>query len=161
MKKGVLKNFTNSTQKRLRWSLFLIKRQDFWLATLLKRDTNTGVFLREHSEIFKNAYFEVEILENEIYSCFFVSKVIHSVLGKVKKEYWNSFIVKGIWYSVKYDSNFFHLWNWVPPLPLLLDLASKINWIFESSSKYSAIFSIFVLVAPWCSGYHYCTTSFN
>ena len=97
MKKGVLKNFTNSTQKRLRWSLFLIKRQDFWLATLLKRDTNTGVFLREHSEIFKNAYFEVEILENEIYSCFFVSKVIHSVLGKVKKEYWNSFIVKGIW----------------------------------------------------------------
>ena len=129
-KKSVLKNFENFTGKHLRWSLFLKKWQDFWLATLSKRDSNLGVFLREHSEIFKNAYFEVQILRNEIYSCFFMSKVIYSILGKVKKEYWNSFIVKGIWYSVKYESNFFHLWNWVPPLPLLLDLAIKINWIF-------------------------------
>ena len=102
VKKGVLKNFANFTGKHLRYSLFLIKRQDFWIATLLKRDSNTGVFLREHSETSKNAYFEVQTIENEIHSCFFMSKVIHSVLGKVKKEYLNSFIVKGIWYSVKY-----------------------------------------------------------
>ena len=60
VKKGVLKNFANFTEKHLRWSLFLIKRHDFWLATSLKRDSNTGVFLREYSEIFKNAYFEVQ-----------------------------------------------------------------------------------------------------
>ena len=52
VKKGVLKGFAHFTGKHLRWSLFLIKRQDFWLATLLKRDSNTGFFLREHSEIF-------------------------------------------------------------------------------------------------------------
>ena len=87
VKKSGLKNFANFTGKQLRCSLFLIKRQDFWLATLLKRDSNTGVFLREHSETFKNAYFEVQTLDIEIYSCFFMSKVIQSVLGKVKKEY--------------------------------------------------------------------------
>ena len=88
VKKGVLKYFANFTGKHLRWSLFLIKRQDFWIATLLKRDSNTSVFLREHSEIFKNVFFEVQTLENEIYeiySCFFMSKVIRSVLGKSKE----------------------------------------------------------------------------
>ena len=64
VKTGSLKNFANSTGKHLRCSLFLIKPQDFWLVTLLKRDSNTGVFLREHPEIFKNAYFEAQILEN-------------------------------------------------------------------------------------------------
>ena len=67
VKKGGLKNFANFTGKHLRCILFLIKRQDFWLATLLKRDSNIGVFLREHSEIFKNAYFEVQILGNQIF----------------------------------------------------------------------------------------------
>ena len=86
VKKDVLKNFANFTGKHLRWSLLLINRQDFWFATLLKTGSNTCVFLREHSEIFKNAYFEVQTLENESYSCFFTSKVIHSVLGKLKKE---------------------------------------------------------------------------
>ena len=86
MKKHVFKIFANFTGKHLRWSLFLIKRQDFWLATLLKRDSNTVVFPCEHLEIFKNTYFEVQTLENEIYSCFFMSKVIHSVLGKVKNK---------------------------------------------------------------------------
>ena len=42
VKKGVLKNFANFTGKHLRWSLSLIKLRP---ATLLKRDSNTGVFL--------------------------------------------------------------------------------------------------------------------
>ena len=45
VKKGVLKNFANFTGKCLRLSLFLIKLQALRLATLLKRDSNTGVFL--------------------------------------------------------------------------------------------------------------------
>ena len=43
-KKAVLKNFAMFTGKRLCWSLFLML-QAFGLATLLKRDSNTGVFL--------------------------------------------------------------------------------------------------------------------
>ena len=41
----VLKNFANFTGKHLCWSLFLIKFQALSPATLLKRDSNTGVFL--------------------------------------------------------------------------------------------------------------------
>ena len=44
-KKGVLKNLANFTGKRLCWSLFLIKLQVFRSANLLKRDSNTDVFL--------------------------------------------------------------------------------------------------------------------
>ena len=44
-KLGVVKNFANFKSKHLSWSLFLIKLQTFWPATLLKRDSNAGVFL--------------------------------------------------------------------------------------------------------------------
>ena len=45
-KTGVLKNFAILAGKRLCWSLFLIKiDQSFRLATLLKKHSNTGVFL--------------------------------------------------------------------------------------------------------------------
>ena len=43
-KKGFSK-FANFTGKHLCWSLFLIKFQVFRPATLLKRDSNTGVFM--------------------------------------------------------------------------------------------------------------------
>ena len=46
---------------------------------------------------------------------FLMSEVIHGLLGKVKKLYRNSFTVKGIWYGVKYKSNFFHVGNRIPP----------------------------------------------
>ena len=42
---GVLKNFVIFTGKRLCWSFFLTKLQALRPATLLKRDSNTGVFL--------------------------------------------------------------------------------------------------------------------
>ena len=42
---GALKNFTNFTGKHPCWSLFLTKLQALWPATLLKRDSNTSVFL--------------------------------------------------------------------------------------------------------------------
>ena len=43
-KKAALKNFAILTGKHLCCSLFLIKLQAFWPATLLKRDSNTGAF---------------------------------------------------------------------------------------------------------------------
>ena len=39
LKKAVFKNFANFTGKHLSWSIFLLKP-----ATLLKRDSSTGVF---------------------------------------------------------------------------------------------------------------------
>ena len=56
-KKGVLKNFAHFTGKHLCWSLFLIQLQVFRPATLLKRDSNAGAFLR-NLKIFKSTYFE-------------------------------------------------------------------------------------------------------
>ena len=44
-KKSVLKNFALFLGKLLCWSLFLIKLQAFSPASLLKRDSNTGVFM--------------------------------------------------------------------------------------------------------------------
>ena len=44
-KKAILKNFTIFRGKHLGWSLFLIKSPTLRLATLSRRDTNTGVFL--------------------------------------------------------------------------------------------------------------------
>ena len=41
----VLKNFTNFTEKHLCWSLILVKLQTWFAATLLKRDSNTFIFL--------------------------------------------------------------------------------------------------------------------
>ena len=53
---GVLKNFANFEEKHQCWFLFLIRSCNFIRpATLLKRNSNTGVFLRE---IFKSTYFE-------------------------------------------------------------------------------------------------------
>ena len=60
--------------------------QGFWPATLLKRDTNTGVFLRIF-EIFKNTYFELEILKYEICSYFLMSAIMRSLPRKGKKVY--------------------------------------------------------------------------
>ena len=45
VKKGVLKNFAIFTRKHLCWSIFLIKLQAISSATLLKTNSNRGVFL--------------------------------------------------------------------------------------------------------------------
>ena len=42
---GVLKHLANFIGNHLCWSFFLIKLQFFRAATLLKRDSNTGIFL--------------------------------------------------------------------------------------------------------------------
>ena len=44
-KKAAFKTYAALTRKQLCWSLFLIKLQTFKPATLLKTDSNTGVFL--------------------------------------------------------------------------------------------------------------------
>ena len=44
-KEGFRKNCANLTEKHLCWSLFLIKMEARGPATLLKRDSNTDLFL--------------------------------------------------------------------------------------------------------------------
>ena len=53
---GVLKYFAMFIGKTLCWSIFSIQLKAFKLATLLKRDSNPGVF-QEYCEIFKNSFF--------------------------------------------------------------------------------------------------------
>ena len=53
---GVLKNFAVFTGKHLCWSLFLITLQVWWPETLLKSDSNAGVFLSVLRN-FKNCFF--------------------------------------------------------------------------------------------------------
>ena len=84
VKKIVLKNVAIFSGKHLRCSFFLTKWQAFWPATLLK-ETPAPTFFCEYSKLFKNTYFEVETLEKEIYSCFLMNEVMHSLLEKVKK----------------------------------------------------------------------------
>ena len=58
---AICSRFAIFTGKRLCWSLFWIKLQDFWPATLLKK-TPTQVFFCEYCEIFKNSFFYRTIL---------------------------------------------------------------------------------------------------
>ena len=85
IKKAVVKNFAIFPGKYWCWSHILIKLQPFKLATALKRDSDTGVFLR----ILQNFY---EHLSWETYSksCFCVfgitSELIHINISTSKKE---------------------------------------------------------------------------
>ena len=56
LKIGFLKKFSIFTGKRMYWSLFLIKLMGFRLATLFKRDSQTGVFMHALCENFKFFY---------------------------------------------------------------------------------------------------------
>ena len=58
--KAVLKSFAIFTGKHLCWSPFLIKLPALSRATLLKRDSNTAIFLWI-LRIFKSTYFEEHV----------------------------------------------------------------------------------------------------
>ena len=64
-KLGLLKNFVNSTGKNMCWSLFLIKLQAKTSATLLVRDFNTVVFLRNLQNLIK-----IPSLQTSFSDCF-------------------------------------------------------------------------------------------
>ena len=88
LRKGVLKlKFSKFHRKKPELEFLFNKSAGVPTCSFIKERSNTGLFLHEHSKIFKNSYFEGLTLENEIFSCFFMSKVIHKVLEKVKKEY--------------------------------------------------------------------------
>ena len=53
-----LKNFANFTGKHLYWSLFLIKLEALRPSTLLKRDSNTGVFLFNLRNFLKHLFLQ-------------------------------------------------------------------------------------------------------
>ena len=57
LKIGVLKNFANYTGKHLHWSLFLIKLLAWRPVTLLKKDSNTGVFLWNLRNLWEHLFY--------------------------------------------------------------------------------------------------------
>ena len=79
IKKAVLKNLAILIGKHLCWSLFLINLQAYKPATLLQRDSNTGVFLWILKN-FKNLYFKGHLwtTASELY-WFKVEKIIEKV----------------------------------------------------------------------------------
>ena len=77
---GVVKNFTKFTGKQMCWSLFLIRLQAWKAATILKRDSNTGVFLCN----LRN--WKCCTLQNTSGGCF-------CSYTEIKNYIWNTFIV--------------------------------------------------------------------
>ena len=73
LKKDVLKNLWNFTEKHLYWSLFLIKLQTFRPATLLGRDSNTGFLLVKFAK-----FLRASILKN-ICERLLLTKLNHNV----------------------------------------------------------------------------------
>ena len=65
------KNFTeNFIGKHLCWNLFPIKWQDFWLATLLKRESNTSVFLWTFRNVWKCLFWSRDIRKWNLFMLF-------------------------------------------------------------------------------------------
>ena len=94
---GALKIFAIYTRKHLCWSLFLIKLHAWRLATLLKRDSKTGVFLwilqnfKEH--IFWRTFAN---------SCsFFILKISFRDFLFFQKKLWMKMVV---WFISKYTT---------------------------------------------------------
>ena len=78
-KKGVLRNFTKFTWKHLCWSLFFNKVADLRPETLLKRDSNTGVF----RWILWN-FLRTRFLQNPYGGCFFIKGLFLSIFCSEK-----------------------------------------------------------------------------
>ena len=81
LKTSLFENFVIFTGKHLCWSLFTIKLLAFRQATILKRDSNTGVFLWI-LESFKNNFF-VEQLGG--YFCSFQETLSGRIFGDKSK----------------------------------------------------------------------------
>ena len=113
-KKAVLKNFAIFTGKRLCWSLFLIKLQDSSPAFLLKRDSNTGLFLWILRNFKEHLFWRTSA--NRYFCLFQVNslkhlKKIHSK-SKVIEQIWKYFAPwtsyeKNHW-NVPYEFSYFH-----------------------------------------------------
>ena len=75
---GVFKNFAMLTGKHLYWSLFLIKLQAWKHAPLLKRDSNTGVFLWILQNLEEQLFYRLPpVAAFEITSIFLIVHFLH------------------------------------------------------------------------------------
>ena len=89
-KKAVLKNFAIFTGKRLCLSLFLIKLQDSSPAFLLKRDSNTGLFLWILRNFKEHLFWRTSA--NRYFCLFQVNSLKH-----LKKIHSKSKVIEQIW----------------------------------------------------------------
>ena len=137
-KKAVLKNFAIFTGKYLRWSLFSIRLQAFWLATLLKRkETPTQVFSCEFYEFFKSTYFEKHLrtavsARNVFFSTKLKSISIVPNFMKVSRKLWQCFFL--IWFLILTTCGFRQRGS--PPMLLILLFFNFLSRNSESIFKY-------------------------
>ena len=61
VKKGVFKNFANFTVKHMCWSFILIKLRAFRPATLLKRDSNTNIFVWNFQNFLEHLFWRTSV----------------------------------------------------------------------------------------------------
>ena len=73
----VLKNSVNFTWKYLCWSLFLLKLQAFRSATLLKRDSNTGVLLGKFARFLRTLFLQITF-DGCFWSCSLRQKIVQT-----------------------------------------------------------------------------------
>ena len=85
---GVLKNFAKFTRKQPCWSLFLITLQAWKPATLLKGDSNTGVFLWIWRIFKKSCFYRIPLVATSQQTILLVSEMsIFSLTLTCKKNH--------------------------------------------------------------------------
>ena len=84
LKMGVLKSFAIFTWKYLFWSIFLIKLEAFRSPALLKRDSNTGIFLWILQNFYEQLFYRTSA------DCFSTCSSFHSLHPRL----WFSFYAR-------------------------------------------------------------------
>ena len=106
---GVLKNFAKFTRKQPCWSLFLITLQVWKPATLLKGDSNTGVFLWIWRIFKKSCFYRIPLMATSQQTILLVSEMsifyLTLTCKKIIKQdicilQWCHYYGLLIWYSV-------------------------------------------------------------
>ena len=96
-----------SQKKHLRWKLFLIRLQAFRVATLLKRDSKTGFFLR----ILQN--FSEDLFNRTTSDDFFWRVICQSLISEKNFAFKTIFSVINRFNSFPWKELFFENFNWI------------------------------------------------
>ena len=128
-KKGVLGKFASFTGKHLCWSLFFIELQTFSPATILKRDSNTDLFLWSLLNFYENLIWNLRVTASE--TCSFTWIILcNNLLFRLKLVHCFSFCIINYGFVCQFP---FH-YNWYSRPDLQSLTLSKITfrqrWFF-------------------------------
>ena len=128
-KKGVLGKFASFTGKHLCWSLFFIELQTFSPATILKRDSNTDLFLWSLLNFYENLIWNLRVTASETCSFTWIT-LCNNLLFRLKLVHCFSFYIINYGFVCQFP---FH-YNWYSRPDLQSLTLSKITfrqrWFF-------------------------------